>query len=390
MYQALCTAIQVGLVNVLKRWGIRPSATVGHSSGEIAAAYAAGLLTQPEAILVAYLRGFAVARLQNRGSMLAAGTNVKAARHLIQQRGLDGDVCVACDNAPESVTLSGSPDGIEALSLEFQRKKLFCRKLETGGKAYHSYMMKEIGPYYEKLITPYLNHEKNPVQSSLDLPTQMFSSMSRNGEDLICLTRDTNMARYWRDNLENPVQFNGAIGNLAGSGDYHLIEIGPHHAMKGPIQKILASVGSNKRSFPYSPSLIRNEDSNVTMKKLAGMLFCHGHKLDWMEINSLAGGSALRPRHDLPPYPWDYPTGILWHEPRASVELRNRKYVRHELLGSQQLAGNGIDWSWRNILRLDEVPWLRDHKVEGQIVFPAAGYLAMSIEAISQLKGFNG
>ncbi|KAI1412955.1 polyketide synthase-like protein [Hypoxylon sp. FL1857] len=380
--QPLCTAVQIGLVEVLKSWGVCASAVVGHSSGEIAAAYVAGLLSRPEAIIVAYMRGYSVAQMRAQGAMLAAGIDAQSAEQLIEQSGLKGDVCVACVNAPESVTLSGSLKGIEMLLSELQKERKFCRKLVTGGRAYHSHMMREIGPHYEALLAPYIGNKERNIENA---GAQMFSSVGHNGNELASLSSATNMLRYWRDNLEKPVQFKSALLNLAASGDFYFIEIGPHHALKGPVQQILATAGSKKRSLPYSPSLTRGQDSSLAIKSLAGSLFLRGHELDWKKINNLPSGSNLQPLHNLPPYPWDYSAGLLWYEPRASIELRNRKYVRHELLGSQQLAGNGIDWTWRNILQLGEVPWMRDHKVESQVIFPASGYLAMAIEAISQI-----
>ncbi|OTA60261.1 polyketide synthase-like protein [Hypoxylon sp. EC38] len=383
--QPLCTAIQIGLVEILKSWGVCASAVVGHSSGEIAAAYVAGFLSRSEAIIVAYMRGYSVARMRGQGAMLAAGIDSQYAEQIIEEKGLKGGVCVACVNAPESVTLSGSLEGIEILSSELQKQKKFYRKLGTGGRAYHSHMMREIGPSYETLLAPYVDGK----QKTRDSAAQMYSSVFYGGNELALLSSATRMSRYWRDNLENPVQFKLALMNLVASGDYHLIEIGPHHALKGPIQQILATAGQNKRSLPYSPSLIRGEDSDLAMKRLVGSLFLHGHELDWRKVDNLPSNVSIEPLHNLPPYPWDYSAGALWHEPRASVELRNRKYVRHELLGSLQLAGNGIDWAWRNILRLNEVPWLRDHKVEAQVIFPAAGYLVMAIEAINQILGLK-
>ncbi|KAI1098670.1 polyketide synthase-like protein [Jackrogersella minutella] len=380
--QPLCTAIQIGLVNIFKGWGVHASAVVGHSSGEIAAAYVAGLLSQSEAIIVAYMRGYSVAQLRSQGAMLAAGVDFQTAEQIIDQSGLKGDVCVACVNSPESVTLSGTLKGIILLSSKLGRQNKFCRRLETGGRAYHSHMMSEIGSRYETLIAPYI-HAKQEKPEKIDV--LMYSSVGHSDADLVVLRDDTNMVRYWRDNLEQPVQFKSALANLIASGDFHFVEIGPHHALKGPIQEILATAGLNKRGLPYSPSLTRAQDSNLAMKKLAGSLFLRNYALNWRRINNQPSGAALQLLHDIPPYPWDYSAGLLWHEPRASTELRNRKYVRHELLGSQQPAGNGIDWNWRNILRLSEVPWLRDHKVEAQVVFPASGYLAMAVEAISQI-----
>ncbi|XXG97441.1 hypothetical protein Hte_003742 [Hypoxylon texense] len=384
--QPLCTAVQIGLVNVLKSWGVYASAVVGHSSGEIAAAYAAGLLDQSEAILAAYLRGYAVTEVEACGAMIAAGIDDESARALIDQSELGEEAGIACVNSPDLVTISGTQNAIEVISSKLRSQSKFCRKLETGGRAYHSPMMKAVGTLYEasmkSVSSGKILNDHNPT-------ARMFSSVGYRCADLAPLCSETDMVRYWRDNLEKPVQFDQAIRNLAESGDYHLIEIGPHHALKSPVHEILASFKPTARSLPYSHSLVRNRDSDIALRELAGTLFLEGHKLNWSAVNSMPRGAHLQPLHNLPPYPWDYSGDLLWHEPRASVELRQRKYARHELLGTRQVAGNGIDWSWRNLLRLDEVPWLRDHKVENQVVFPATGYIAMALEAIAQLKGLR-
>ncbi|KAI1101334.1 putative polyketide synthase [Jackrogersella minutella] len=378
--QPLCTAIQVGLVNVLRSWGISPSAVVGHSSGEIAAAYAAGLLTASQSIIVAFLRGHAVSQIREVGAMIAAGLKSQAAKKLIAEKGLTGEVCVACVNDPENITLSGSREGIESIFSEIQSQRKFVRKLETGSQAYHSHLMQVAGANYEKLIAPCLIRDLNAQQSTTGIT--MYSSVGHNDKEIGILQASCDMANYWRRNLETPVQFSPALQALINGGDYHLIEIGPHHALQGPIKRIKSNL--NKNHLPYSPTLTKSQSDDLSMSKLAGTLFTHGHSLNWQEINTLP--ERLMQLYDLPPYPWDYPEKLIWHEPRASVELRNRKYLRHELLGSQQLAGNGVDWSWRNIPRLNEVPWIRDHKIENQIVFPAAAYLTMAIEAVSQVQ----
>ncbi|KAL2808917.1 polyketide synthase dehydratase-domain-containing protein [Aspergillus granulosus] len=104
-----------------------------------------------------------------------------------------------------------------------------------------------------------------------------------------------------------------------------------------------------------------------------------------MAVNDVAS-TAARVIPDLPPYRWSY-SQLLWRESRLSSDLRTRKYPRHELLGSEMAAGNGIDRVWKKTVRLNEVPWLGDHKLESQVAFPAAGYIAMVIEAVSQIKG---
>lgn len=381
--QPLCTAIQIGLVDLMRNWGVLPAAVVGHSSGEIAAAYAAGLLTASQSIIVAFLRGYAVSNILSPGAMIAAGLGPEAAKQLIADKNFSKELCVACVNDSDNVTISGSQEAIGIIFSEIQGERKFVRRLETGKQAYHSHLMQDAGAYYEELIAPYLNRGANiQVPKST---TTMYSSVGYYDDETGPVKPDRNMTRYWRENLERPVQFASALSALLHDGDYHLVEIGPHHALQGPIKRIKSKSG--KGHLPYNTTLVKNQSDDLNIKKLAGALFTHGHSLNWSEVNNLPKGTEML--YNIPPYPWDYPDKILWHETRPSVELRNRKYPRHELLGSQQLAGNGVDWSWRNILRLSEIPWMRDHKLENQIVFPAAGYLAMAIEALSQVRALH-
>ncbi|RYO96329.1 hypothetical protein DL764_007495 [Monosporascus ibericus] len=387
--QPICTAVQVALIDVLRSWGINADAVVGHSSGEIAAAYAADQLSASQAILVAYFRGFAVGKIQSQGGMMAAGISATTAKELLLDLGLRDEVVVACVNAPSSVTLSGTNDGITKVMEELQSQGKFARKLVTGGRAYHSPMMAEIGQLYEDLVAPVLDQE---VLLRTDLShVKMYSSVGQDAEKLAIFEHSppngpqTN-ARYWRENLENPVQFDAALTKLTASGKFHVVEIGPHSALKGPIEQIRKA---NKAEFQYIPTLLRGEDSDRCIKKLAGSLFLYGHSLDWSVVNSQLNDAPLEALHDLPPYPWDHSGQLLWSESRASVEMRNRRFVRHELLGTEQLAGNEIDWSWRNVLRLEEIPWIKDHKLEQQVVFPATGYLAAALEAICRMNGIT-
>jgi acyl transferase domain-containing protein len=388
--QPLCTAIQIALVGMLRSWGVSVSAVVGHSSGEIAAAYTAGLLTATHAILVAYFRGYVVGQQQaNGGAMMAAGLGVEAAEKLIKDKGLEGQVCVACVNSPESVTLSGLPEGVEILDLEIKEQGKFARKLETGGRAYHSHMMQEVGGLYEELLGHHISEDVGTKWEGIHQSVKMYSSAGYAGDVLGIFDFTTNSmtAKYWKENLEKPVQFSSAVKNLVSDqGRHHFIEIGPHPALKGPIQQIRTGLKLDNHNLPYASTLIRKQNASLCMKTLAGNLYVHGYKIHWNVVNNIpkCGMTLL---HDLPTYPWDYRTDLLWYEPRASVELRNREYVRHELLGSKQLAGDGINWCWRNIIRLSEMPWICGHKVEDQIVFPAAGYLSVAIEAISQSLG---
>ncbi|KAI1298538.1 polyketide synthase-like protein [Xylaria venustula] len=383
--QAVCTAIQIGIVKVLRDWSVHASVVVGHSSGEIAAAYTAGILDQSESILIAYLRGLAVTKLADRGAMLAAGVSFDVAKNMIQSSGLQEVVNVACNNSPQSVTLSGSVEGLSIILSQLQEQRLFARMLDTGGKAYHSPMMEEIGPYYAALMDKYISIAQTKEQCTSNLIAQMHCTAGHINESTSDIITDLNKVKYWRYNLENSVQFYPVLRNLVLTGKFHLVEIGPHHGLKGPIQQTLAECRPDVQNLPYSPSLVRKQDSLIAMKTLAGALHVHGSNLNWVKVNSLQDGPVSY-HCEIPPYPWDYTADILWHEPRASIEYRNRQHIHHPLLGSRQLAGNAINHTWRNVLHLDELPWLRDHRVEGQIIFPAAGYLCTAMEAMSQIS----
>jgi len=379
--QPICTAVQIALVDLLRRWGVEPSAVIGHSSGEIAAAYSSGLLTSSQAIKAAYFRGFAVDRLQSRGTMMAAGVTPDAANAMIEKLGLK-EVRVACVNAPESVTLSGATSDIEALLAELKTESKFARKLETGGRAYHSHMMAEIGDLYESLVAPHFAEKTEASDSGV----KMFSTVGLSAEALGLVKSGTNLASYFRQNLEKPVQFSSGLSKMISTEKYHLIEFGPHSALKGPIQQIRTAAKRDKESAPYSPTLVRKENSYVCLKKLAGTLYSYGHSIKWSEVNTLSKSGKL-PTPCLPSYPWDYSNPLLWHEPRGSIEHRLRKHPRHELLGTRAMAGNGIEYCWRNIPKMSEIAWVRDHKLgESQVVLPGAAYMAIAIEALSQIQ----
>lgn len=148
--QLLCTAIQIALVDLFDEWNINPSVNAGHSSSEIGAAYAAGLISAPEAILAAYCRGHAVKAHSSKGSMLAVGLGADEAEKYMLSYTPD-QLCIACENSPSSVTLSGLPEPISEIKKLFDGAGIFARELKTS-RAYHSPHMASVGSVYEQLL----------------------------------------------------------------------------------------------------------------------------------------------------------------------------------------------------------------------------------------------
>lgn len=364
--QPLCTVVQIALVNLLRSLGVTPSAVTGHSSGEIAAAYAAGALNMREAVLTAYFRGQVSKQSTREGAMAAVGMS-KAEVSLYLERG----VVVACENSPASVTLSGDLDVLDEVleQIRYDDSEVFARKLKTGGMAYHSHHMKDLGDAYEGYLREHIQARKP------DVP--FFSSVTAG------LITDIELGpAYWRQNLESPVQFFPAVKALLESRDEDqlFLEIGPHSALSGPLRQIFKT-NVSKGSLTYASSMLRGEDCAVSFLKALGQLHIQSIPIDFRPLTP--GGRTLT---NLPRYAWRHDK-CYWEESRVSREWRLRKHRHHEILGNRILEGNDIQPTWRNVLRLKDVPWIKDHKVLDDIVFPAAGYISMACEAVRQLSG---
>ena len=379
--QPVCTALQIALVLLLSSWDIKPSATLGHSSGEIAAAFAAGCLSLGQAIIAAYYRGYVLGKQLGQGAMMAVGMFFEHVEEEISTASLQGTVRVACINSSKSVTIFGDEPAIDTLLGLFQARKIFARKLKTGGRAYHSHHMMAIEQEYEDLVAAGFK----TLDPSFRLPTgPLFISSVDSKTDKYQLGPS-----YWRSNLEKPVRFSDAVTQLAKDATYQLIELGPHSALEMPIKEIRTKLNLAEGSLSYSAAISRGKNSVETVLSLAGLLWLRGNEVEFGKVNLPEPGLAQskpQPRrvvHDLPVYRWTYDVP-LWKEPRESMEFRHRRHTRNEILGSRITAGSGTEITWRNVLRIGDAPWLEDHKIEKTVVFPGGGYLAMAIEAVSQ------
>lgn len=364
--QPICTAIQIGLVNLLKGWGIRPAAVVGHSSGEIGAAYATGSLTLEMAIAIAYYRGQVTQQHGRIGGMAAVGLGRVDATSYLQQ-----GVVIACENSPKSVTLSGDVEKLDEVIAKIKEDipDCFARKLRVE-RAYHSHHMKDIGEMYEKLLTGIVKDSRPSVPF---FSTVMAKQIKRAGHL---------GPAYWRENLENPVLFYPAVQLMmyAATKDTIFLEVGPHAALAGPLRDVFKSVNVPTTST-YVGTLIRGESGVKSMLSSLGRLFQEAVAVDLAATTT--GRTVLT---DLPNYAWQH-ENAYWYESRVSREWRLRKFPPHELLGNRLMESDDLEPAWRNMFRLDDVPWARDHKIQEDIVLPAAAYIAMAIEAVRQLNG---
>lgn len=259
-----------------------------------------------------------------------------------------------------------------------EEKQIFNRKLRVD-VAYHSHHMNLVAEEYHESI-------KSVVPNTT--PTAIFhSSLFGRTIEASELTPS-----YWVDNLTSPVRFSETVqsmlkptenGSATPSVDV-LIEVGPHSALEGPLKQTLKFIGGNAVKTAYTATLIRNKDAVDTTLDLAASMFMKGVNLNFEAINfPVTPTRAPRVLVDLPRYSWNH-SRRYWHKARISEKHCTREFARNDIVGTLANYSNDLEPTWRNIIRADDMPWLRDHEMQSMIVYPMSGYIAMALEAASQ------
>lgn len=361
--QPLCTAVQIAIVDTLAAIGVHPEGVVGHSSGEVAGAYAAGAITANEAITIAFYRGL-VTKLQTKpGSMAAIGMGADEVGGYLQM-----GVVIACENSPKSVTVAGDTEAVDSMvrGIKESRPDVMARLLQVD-MAYHSHHMKEIGGNYYSLMKDKIAPKK---------PNKLFFS-SVTGEQLTEAPEFS--PQYWQANMESTVRFSSAVSAIisqASIKNFIFLEVGPHSALAGPLRQIQAQ---HSTSSPYVSVLTRHQNDLECFLACSGTLYTLNARIDLTRV--IPHGTVLP---DLPRYPWNH-SERHWYESRLTKEWRHREYEYHDLLGIRVPESTDANILFRNLFHLDNAPWIRDHLVEEDIIFPFAGYVGMIGEAIRQL-----
>ncbi|KAI9367658.1 acyl transferase/acyl hydrolase/lysophospholipase [Aspergillus egyptiacus] len=311
--ETVCTALQIALVDLLAFWGIYADAVTGHSSGEIAAAYAAGALGMEDAVTLAYYRGVLGSWLcerQSKGAMMAVGLSAAHARPYLETV-RTGRAVIGCINSPSSVTVSGDSAAIEELETFLQDRKVFTRRLAVD-VAYHSRHMDFIADDYSKAIA----HVKpQSASSGYHQKVRFFSAVTGCQIDTAELGPN-----YWVRNLVEQVKFMEALQSLLLNTDNSsdqlqerttlarkvgvdtLVEIGPHAALAGPIKQILKNDYTlTKANVSYNSVLIRNTNATSSALAVAACLATSGYPVNFQAVNDpMSHGRKVL--DDLPPY----------------------------------------------------------------------------------------
>ncbi|WP_298217876.1 type I polyketide synthase, partial [Halothiobacillus sp.] len=350
--QPLLFAIQVAYTELLRAEGLSADAYLGHSVGEIAAAWAAGCLSLDDAIAVVLVRSRAQAKTAGSGRMLAAAISPEQLAPTLAELNIDQQVCtIAGFNAPNSLTLVGDEQALSALNDHWAQKGVFARLLDLD-YAFHSAAM-------------------DPIAN--EITTHLGSLKPRHGSGFVStVTGAPHLgvaldAAYWWRNVREPVQFASAISHLLDEGCSLFVEISPNAILP----RYIVQCAEHKK-------IQKLNVITLARKQADGWLDFSEAALKFrLQLGLQAIPKSKRPAViDLPKYPWQRQR--YWaEETNEGYNLIYRANV-HPLLGYPL---KDAPLTWENILDADRVPYLNDHRVDGSVVFPGAAYLELALAA---------
>lgn len=376
------TALQIALVLLLESWGIRASINCGHSSGEIGAAFACGALDLRSCMAIAYFRGQATTEMNGmgrKGAMIAVGADAALVGPLVSST-KTGFATIACYNSPRSLTVSGDEAAVQELKCMLDARGIFNRLLAVD-VAYHSNHMLEVADWYlHRLRSMNLGGREGVEQKTF------ISSLMAFDLDAALLR----CPEYWVLNLTSPVQFSASMSialdkvSEAAASMPVIVEIGPHHALRGPIREIVQSRAAEDptQKPAYVPSLKRGGCSNDDVLELVASLLNAGQPVEAASVARATLSPDRRVLTDLPPYAFTRDKQY-WQTSRAHQLSYYGSTPWNVLLGHRIASDAGSTLQFRHLFSLEDVPWLKDHQISGQIIFPMAGYICAVLEALT-------
>ncbi|MFJ2029060.1 SDR family NAD(P)-dependent oxidoreductase [Streptosporangium sp. NPDC087985] len=349
--QPLLFAVQVGLVEMLKAAGVRPGAVLGHSVGEVAAAYTAGALSLAQAAQVISERGMAQSVTRGQGRMAALGLPETAARQILAGY---PQLEVAAVNSDRDVTIAGPDGSLKSLGEDLSSREIFFRELDLD-YAFHSGAMDPVRqPLAEGLAG------LRPCPARIPLVSTVTGDLVR-GPELD--------AAYWWRNVRERVRFAAAVERVLGDGFDVLLEIGPHPVLRSYLRRIS---GTARVRAAVVTTLRRDEPGPARVRCAVAELVAAGARLDWDRYFPRPG--AVR---SLPAYPWQRERHWIGG-PHTWVQTNIDTTIQHPLLGQRMPV---LDPTWQGEIDRVRVPWVADHRAGGAAVMPATGYVEMAIAA---------
>jgi acyl transferase domain-containing protein/acyl carrier protein len=367
--QPVLFAVEVALAALWQALGIKPDAVVGHSMGEVAAAYVAGALSLEDASWIICARSKLLQRASGKGAMASVELSLEQAQALV--RDFQERVSVAVSNSPSSTVLSGDPQALNEILSLLADSGIFGRLVNVD-IASHS-------PYMDPLLDDVLRQMQcvRPRQSVIPMLSTVHAAYL-DGRELD--------AGYWVRNLREPVLFSSAIEKLLDEDLTILLEMSPHPMLVGAIKQ--TAVQSEKPALAL-PSLQRGEEGRQVLLTTLGHLYTRGCEPNWSALYPTGGQHVA-----LPTYPWQrqrYWNPALDRQSShavSSFSTRRGSAEFHPILGTH--IQSGLDphtCFWTTEIGAEIFPYLSEHCVHDMPVLPCAAYIELALAAASEIFG---
>jgi len=338
-------ALQVALTRLWESRGIRPAAVVGHSVGEVASSFVAGVYSMDEALRISFHRSRLQQTMAGKGAMLAVGLpEAEALKWIADSPG----VSIAAMNSFSAVTLSGDADQLRSIAAELEKLEIFQKFLRVE-VAYHSPQMDPLqGELMECLAGLSPREENIPLYSTAfgrRIPSSDWT------------------ANYWWRNVRQPVHFAQAMSSLFEDGYTHFLEVGPHPVLGNSIRECAPD-----RRIACFTSLRRKEPEQRRLLLTLAELYNAGIDPDWKSLAPESGRFLSLPKYS-------------WQRQEYWLESDRSKMDRFGLPGPVYLNRTlpGPHPCWEVEINRNYFPFLFDHGVQNQTVFAGMGYIEAAI-----------
>jgi acyl transferase domain-containing protein/acyl carrier protein len=346
-------SLQVGLFELWKSWGVVPSAVVGHSVGEVAAAYAAGIFTLEEATRIIFHRSHTMEAASADGAMLAVQAGLTQVESLLEN-GTES-LEIGAQNGPHSTAVSGPVEDIEMFEKHLRESGLDFKRVPVQ-YAFHSALM---APVEEPLLSAL--GELRPGAPAV----VMMSSVT--GEEV---AEGELNASYWWQNVRQTVLFQKAVEQLLERGHRLFLEVGPHPVLAADLMEC---AHEKQQSVKVLASLRRGQVQQARIFRTLGELWCLGADIDWERFHRHGNLTTL------PNYPWQ----------RLDFRSPDRCRLRNiEAEAPSRLLGARVDHglpTWLSVIDERVHPFVADHRFDGQAMLSASTYIELALQAAAEI-----
>ncbi|VAW80207.1 Polyketide synthase modules and related proteins [hydrothermal vent metagenome] len=385
-------AIEIALSTLWKSWGVEPDYVLGHSLGEYVAACVSGVMTIEEGLTLVATRGRLMQALPIQGGMLSVLGDDTTIKAVIAESVNHSHVEISAYNAPGNLVLSGQTAALEQVDKLLIKAGFKTRALNVG-TGFHS-----------ALVEPMLNDFKQAV-SKIELKKPVNGYISA----LSGMLADTDVTQtdYWTRHIREAVNFQAGVETLQQLGVTILIEIGPSPVLTTLAQQTLEqsldnNQQQNQQQNQYSsqssqasqsgadthnnsairclPSVRKNTNNHHTMFNTLAELYTTGVTINWQAIDQ----AYARRKVDLPTYAFQYERHWFQLPVQQSRHNNRRANNIHPILGAVVKVPAQLDKRFENTISIKLLPYLQDHQVFDEVIFPASGLLEIMVAALTQ------